>query len=263
MSKIGQARVLSNEQFNTLLDEIQKHRHPEKNRLIFQISFKLGLRVQEISLLRVKEMAELGPEYPMGFRIKDVLVLPKGFTKGARAVKRSTAQSDRISVHFTTQEFNKIIDKVIELTKAGVEVKPEDYYPPQRKHGGKTRELPIVDQDLITAIKDYLLLRISESPNLKPNDPLILNQKGRAYSPNTLQDHMGMILKQWAGVDRASSHSGRRSLATIMLHEKGEHLKTVQQILGHKNAATTTIYQDVPETELRKVLKNAGESYSE
>lgn len=64
-----------------------------------------------------------------------------------------------------------------------------------------------------------------------------------------------------AGVERASSHSGRRSLATKLLHEQGEHLKTVQQILGHKNASTTVIYHDTPESELRKVLKKAGSSY--
>ena len=70
-----------------------------------------------------------------------------------------------------------------------------------------------------------------------------------------------MMLKQWTGVERASSHSGRRSLATKLLHEQGEHLKTVQQILGHKNASTTVIYHDIPESELRKVLKKAGSSY--
>ncbi len=73
--------------------------------------------------------------------------------------------------------------------------------------------------------------------------------------------HIAMMLKQWAGVDRASSHSGRRGLATKMLHEQGEHLKTVQQVFGHKNASTTVIYHDVPESELRKVLEKAGQSY--
>ena len=52
-----------------------------------------------------------------------------------------------------------------------------------------------------------------------------------------------------------------RTLATKLLHDQGEHLKTVQQVLGHKDAATTTIYQDVPEEEMRQVLYDAGESY--
>ncbi|SET27914.1 hypothetical protein SAMN04487962_106180 [Marinobacter segnicrescens] len=51
MSKIGQARVLTPDQFARLLNVIQEHRYPEKNTALVQISFKLGLRVQEIALL--------------------------------------------------------------------------------------------------------------------------------------------------------------------------------------------------------------------
>jgi len=96
---------------------------------------------------------------------------------------------------------------------------------------------------------------------LKPNAPLLLSQKGGFYSPNTLQDHMATMLREWSGIDRASSHSGRRTLATNLLHDQGEHLKTVQKVLGHKSAATTTIYQDVTEQEIKHVLKKAGKNY--
>ena len=47
--------------------------------LIIQISFKLGLRAQEMALLRVREIAALGDEFACGYEIKDVLVLPKSF----------------------------------------------------------------------------------------------------------------------------------------------------------------------------------------
>ena len=40
-------------------------------------------------------------------------------------------------------------------------------------------------------------------------------------------------------------------------------LKTVQQVLGHKSAATTTIYQELPESEVREVLKRTGKGYDE
>ncbi|WP_449287301.1 hypothetical protein [Marinobacter sp. PE14] len=61
MSKTGQARVLTPEQFGHLLSVIREHRYPEKNTALVQISFKLGLRVQEIALLQIKDVAELGP----------------------------------------------------------------------------------------------------------------------------------------------------------------------------------------------------------
>ncbi len=69
---------------------------------------------------------------------------------------------------------------------------------------------------------------------------------------------MATILREWSGIDRPSSHSGPRTLAKNLLNDQGERLKTVQKVLGHKSAATTTIYQDVTEQEIRKVLKKSG-----
>ncbi len=69
------------------------------------------------------------------------------------------------------------------------------------------------------------------------------------------------MLREWSGIDRASSHSGRRTLATNLLNDQGEHLKSVQKALGHKSAVTTTIYPGVTEQEVRKVLKISGKNY--
>ena len=61
MAKSGQARVLSPSQQQERFSVIKTHRHPEKNLAIMQISFRLGLRAQEIALLQVKEVAQLNP----------------------------------------------------------------------------------------------------------------------------------------------------------------------------------------------------------
>ena len=50
MAKNGQAKVLSNDELSAVLNEIEHHRYPAKNALIIQISFKLGLRAQEMAL---------------------------------------------------------------------------------------------------------------------------------------------------------------------------------------------------------------------
>lgn len=262
MANVGKARVLSPDEFRRVLDTIETQRHPARNALIMQLSFKLGLRVQELSLLRIREVAQIGPQYPLGYDVKDLLVLPKGFTKGARAMTKATAdEAKRTGVRFSIAEFDRLLERIQSDVLAGKPMNAADYYPAQKKAGGKTRELPIVDRDLINAIKRYLNERLDKNEVLKPNAPLILSQKGGAFSPNTLQDHMRTMMRDWSGFDRASSHSGRRSLATDLLHNKGESLKTTQDILGHKNASTTVIYQDVPESHLRKVLKETGESY--
>lgn len=263
MAKDGQAKVLTEQEFATLLETIEENRHPEKNSLIMQISFKLGLRAQEISLLRIREVADIGPQFSRGYKIKSMLVLPKSFTKGARAKKRATSEPKRTSVRFTLKEFETVVRQIESQVKSGIDVNPENFYPKLKKSGGKTRELPIVDKALRKSIARYLDLRLEQNPQLKPNQPLILSQKGGAYSPNTLQDHMRTIMRQWAGIDRASSHSGRRTLATKLLHDQGEHLKTVQQILGHKSASTTVIYHDLPEEEVKRVLKQVGRSIEE
>ena len=263
MAKNGQAKVLDERQFGSLLEEIDKHRHPEKNTLIMQISFKLGLRVQEMALLRISDVAEVGPQFTKGFKLKDILILPKGFTKGARATAKDNAEPTRCSVRFTLEDFDRVVQDIVKLTQAGVRINPKDYYPELKSKGGKTRELPIEDTGLKAALEAYLDLRIAQNPHIKPSDSLILSQKNGPYSPNTLQDHMSMMLRKWAGIDRASSHSGRRTLATKLLHEQGEHIKTVQQVLGHKDASTTVIYHELPENEVRKVLKKAGESYKD
>ena len=66
------------EQFAYLLSVIKEHRYPEKNTALVQISFKLGLRVQEIALLQIKDVAELGAETAgqRSFKLKEILALP-------------------------------------------------------------------------------------------------------------------------------------------------------------------------------------------
>ena len=113
MAKNGQAKVLSNEELGAVLDEIENHRYPAKNALIIQISFKLGLRAQEMSLLRIREIAALSDEFACGYKIKDVLVLPKSFTKGARAMAAiGNKTNERTSVRFTVAEFDRLVKQI-------------------------------------------------------------------------------------------------------------------------------------------------------
>ncbi len=147
-----------------------------------QLSFKLGLRVQEIALLRIREVAQLGSRYPAGYHIKDVLVLPKSFTKGARALKVSKQRdTKRTSVRFTIAEFDRLVQRIAKAGQTGQPVVPTDYYPALKKSGGKTRELPLADDSLVAAIGRYLNVRSALPKPLTPNAPLVLSQKGGPY----------------------------------------------------------------------------------
>lgn len=265
VSKNGQAKVLSTDEFNQVLESIKRHRYPKKNTLIVQLIFKLGFRAQELSLLRIREVANLGTEFPRGYQVKDVLVLPKRFTKGARATSNaSDHRQQRTSVRFDLQAFDSVVAQIARDAKSGITIDAANYYPDVKpKTGGKTRELPITDTDLILSIEDYLDERMLAARKLRANDPLILSQKGGAYIPNTLQGHISKMLRLWSGIDRASSHSGRRTLATKLLRDQKEPIAVVQELLGHKSPGTTAIYHHVSEEDVRSALSRVGRQYNE
>jgi len=255
MRKSGQARVLTAKQQEQLFHAIQQHRHPEKNTAIMQVSFKLGLRAQEIALLQIKEVARLKAS-GTNFDLLEVMGLPATYTKGADAMGRSNTHYERQSISFTVEGFSKLVRQIEAMAKAGAEVNPEDFYPPARRHKGKSRDLPMVDAELREALIQYLRLRIEKAGKLKPSSPLFISQKGVPYSPNTLQEHMALMLRDWAGVEKASSHSGRRSLITNVIHKQKKSVKVAQKIAGHVNPSTTLIYEEPPEEVLEEALKN-------
>lgn len=262
MSKNGQAKVLSTDEFNRVLAGVKTHRYPLKNTLIIQLIFKLGFRAQELSLLRIREVATLGAEFPRGYQLKEMLILPKKFTKGAKPTKEANYQNSiRTSVRFDINEFDKLVDSIARDAKIGKKIIASNYYPAVKKRAGKTRELPITDSDLINALADYLDERMQTGVKLRANDPLILSQKGGSYNPNTLQSHIGRMLRLWGGVERASSHSGRRTLATKLLRDQGESLAVVQDLLGHESPSTTAIYHHVSEEDKKQALEKVGKKY--
>lgn len=260
MSKTGQARVLTPEQFAHLLHVIQEHRYPEKNTALVQISFKLGLRVQEMALLQIKDVAELGPETSghRSFKLKEILALPAAYTKGADALNRSKSTYHRRRISFSVHDFDQLIRRIETMAKAGAEIIPEDFYPEVKKHRGKSRDLPMNDVALRAAIENHLSVRLAGNPSVKRSAPLFLTQKGGAYSPNTLQEHMALMQRRWAGIERASSHSGRRTLMTNIIHGQKKSVKVAQKIAGHVSASTTLIYEEPPEESLKDALQGVG-----
>ena len=259
MAKSGQARVLTPEQQRALFDAIQEHRHPEKNTAIMQVSFKLGLRAQEISLLQVKEVAKVNAT-GTDFKLLEVMNLPAAYTKGADAMKRSKTQYQRKTISFDVDSFDKLVRQIETLAKLGADINPADFYPAVTQHRGKSRDLPMVDQDLRNALISYLKLRLDKGETLKPSTPLFITQKGGPYSPNTLQEHMALMLRGWAGIEKASSHSGRRSLITHVIHKQQRSVKVAQKIAGHVNPSTTLIYEEPPEETLADALGDLPKS---
>ena len=73
--------------------------------------------------------------------------------------------------------------------------------------------------------------------------PLFATQKREGFTANTACYHFHMLYKA-AGLDGASSHSGRRSFLSL-LSSKSVPLKILMELAGHRQAQTTMRYVDV------------------
>ncbi|MBE8717493.1 site-specific integrase [Cellvibrio polysaccharolyticus] len=255
MAKSGQARVPTAEQQQQMFAIIKQHRHKEKNSAIMQISFKLGLRAQEIALLQIKEIAQLN-SLGTDFKLLEVMSLPAAYTKGADAMGRSQSSYQRKRISFDVESFDKVVRQIEAMAKSGAEINPDNFYPPVKKHRGKSRDLPMIHSDLRLALTAHLRHRLDRGEKLKPSSPLFLTQKGGPYSPNTLQEHMALMLRDWTGIEKASSHSGRRTLITNIIHTQKKSVKIAQKIAGHVNPSTTLIYEEPPEEALEHALSS-------
>ena len=114
--------------------------------------------------------------------------------------------------------------------------------------GSKERLVPVGDKAL-RAIRAYLNTRPRPQA---PAMPLFLN-----HNNTRLSDHgLALIIKRMARRARfarpVNPHSLRHSFATHLL-DNGCDLKSVQEMLGHKNLQTTEIYTHVSLERLKEV----------
>jgi integrase/recombinase XerD len=83
--------------------------------------------------------------------------------------------------------------------------------------------------------------------------PLLKTQKSTAFSPNTLCQLFARLYGE-AGLDGASSHSGRRSFITKLAHN-GISAKVIMTLAGHKHLGTTQRYIDVNDEMMRQAVE--------
>jgi integrase/recombinase XerD len=87
----------------------------------------------------------------------------------------------------------------------------------------------------------------------QPKEPVLFTQKRTAFSANTLCQ----LMRQWysqAGLDRGTSHSGRRWFITKLAHT-GISPKAIMLLAGHKHLSTTQRYIDVNDEMMRAAVE--------
>jgi integrase/recombinase XerD len=190
---MGQAKTLSESELKRLLKVVATERYGQRNRIVILLGHWAGMRVGEISSLKVSDVLNGDGS------VKDTVNLTPEQTKGN--------------------------------------------FP-------RTVHLPKRLQDELAG---YLKVE-----RKSPNSPLIASQKSKVgFTPNSLCS----TVKHWyslAGIDNASSHSGRRSFLT-RLAAQGVSARVLQELAGHRNLATTQRYIDVNDEMKRTVLYLADE----
>jgi integrase/recombinase XerC len=120
-----------------------------------------------------------------------------------------------------------------------------------RGKGAQVRLCPLGGAAVRT-LRRYL----RERPEAEDPRPVFLNAKGGRLSDRSVR-RMIHACAERSGVDpRTSPHTLRHSFATHLL-DRGADLREVQELLGHKNIATTQIYTHVSMERLKRVYDDA------
>jgi len=124
----------------------------------------------------------------------------------------------------------------------------QDFIFIRKGKGGKDRSIPLA-KTLSGPLKDYITRE-----SIRPTGRLFPIQRKRLY----------VIVKQYAmaaGINDVTPHTLRHFFATTLV-ERGAQLKAVQELLGHADISTTSIYLDLIPHHLKTSIALLDESLS-
>lgn len=117
----------------------------------------------------------------------------------------------------------------------------------------KERLIPLSLQ-MVTMIDQYQAKR--DSAFEVRAERLLLNDKGEEMSPYFVYDKVHRLLDGVTTLKQKSPHVLRHTFATHLLDE-GADLRAIQELLGHKDLATTQIYAHTTIEQLKNIHKQA------
>ncbi|MBN1793512.1 MAG: tyrosine recombinase XerC [Candidatus Omnitrophica bacterium] len=120
-----------------------------------------------------------------------------------------------------------------------------------RGKGRKERLVP-VGTKAIQAIRRYVKKRATAASR----EPLFVNRGNKRLSDRQVRRVVDKYIKMASVQHHVSPHTLRHSFATHLL-DRGADLRSVQELLGHKNLSTTQIYTHVSAERLKKVYEKA------
>jgi integrase/recombinase XerD len=137
-----------------------------------------------------------------------------------------------------------------DVVSADGTIKNEIYLTAEQTKGSEGRTVFVSDR-LRKELESY----IARYKPINTNRKFFYSQKSTSdgFTANTLTQFFHYLYKR-AGIDGASSHSGRRSFATNIA-SKGVGIRVLQKLLGHKNIQTTSVYIFASDDMLRKAVE--------
>jgi integrase/recombinase XerC len=122
---------------------------------------------------------------------------------------------------------------------------------------GKRERLALLGKPALKAIANWLTMRDMVLNGLQKAAPAVfLNRRGTRLNVRSIGRLVRKYLLQ-AGLDpRTSPHTLRHSFATHLLN-RGADIRSVQELLGHRNLTTTQVYTHLTTTKLHDSYRRA------
>ena len=124
-----------------------------------------------------------------------------------------------------------------------------------RGKGRKERIVPI-GSHAVESLKHYRRALPSEWLTPGETAPLFFNRFGNRISDRSIRKILDKYIKEAGLHHKTSPHTLRHSFATHLL-DGGANLREVQELLGHKNLATTQIYTHLTHERLLDTYRRA------
>jgi len=122
---------------------------------------------------------------------------------------------------------------------------------------GKRERLAPLGSFAVRALKQWLnRRRLSRQAERRGRSPVFVNRFGNRITTRSVARMLEKYIKQTDLDTRTSPHTLRHSFATHLL-DRGADIRSVQELLGHKNLVTTQIYTHISTRALRRVYESA------
>jgi tyrosine recombinase XerC len=119
---------------------------------------------------------------------------------------------------------------------------------------GKKERIALLGKEAQRAISDYMKKRASFAS--RDSKALFLNKLKTRLTDRSVRRIIDKYIRQCSIEQKISPHSIRHSFATHMLNN-GADLRSVQELLGHKNLSTTQIYTHLGTRRIKEIYSKA------